>query len=172
MKFLLNCWIALVVAERRPLVTSGPSFYGCGSVIKETAATIFSKNFNYGRTNYLPNERCNWTIETATEDEHIVLLFSDYFALETSSRCASDYVAVYDGVNKDPVVSHLVQLKSDDQTLIIREPIYRMHNLLASTVVTFAHHRLFHLRDHCSSSSRQILVFKVRGFLPTLARLT
>ena len=116
MKFLLN-WIVLVVAERKQLVTSGPSFYGCGSVIKETAATIFSKNFNYGRTNYLPNEKCNWTIETATEDEHIVLLFSDYFALETSSRCASDYVAVYDGINKDPVVSTFSTLLKSDHNL-------------------------------------------------------
>ena len=54
----------------------------------ETAATIFSKNFNYGRSNYLPNEHCNWTIQTETEDEHIVLLFSDYFSLESGSRCA------------------------------------------------------------------------------------
>ena len=54
--------------------------------LKEVAAVFYSKNFNYGQGAYPANQKCNWTIEATSNDEHIVLLFADYFGLEGGGR--------------------------------------------------------------------------------------
>lgn len=61
---------------------------------KEVAAVFYSKNFNYGQGAYPANQKCNWTIEATSNDEHIVLLFADYFGLEGGGRYCMTHTAL------------------------------------------------------------------------------
>ena len=101
------------------LLKAEENFYDCGSVIKglhknfrkteirtreffmrvflffkEVAAVFYSKNFNYGQGAYPANQKCNWTIEATSNDEHIVLLFADYFGLEGGGRYCMTHTAL------------------------------------------------------------------------------
>lgn len=72
----------------------------CGIITKAQATSFWSANFEFGRTSYPSNERCNWTLQAEKENEHVVLLFADYFGLESGRGCPNDYVAIYDGADK------------------------------------------------------------------------
>ncbi|KAM9307657.1 cubilin [Gastrophryne carolinensis] len=68
-------------------------FIPCGGTYNRTFGIIRSPTYSY--TDYHPNMNCTYHI-TVQENNIIELKFNN-FDLEASSRCAYDYVAVYEG---------------------------------------------------------------------------
>ena len=146
---------------------------------KEVAAVFYSKNFNYGQGAYPANQKCNWTIEATSNDEHIVLLFADYFGLEGGGRyCTSHtvWVILHDsiiGILNEPqklniwiLFINLKRVNSDVPmiTLQFMMVVIKMPSSSDDIAEFWDHHRLFHPKDHSLSNFIPIRVFKVKVF--------
>ncbi|MEE6490721.1 hypothetical protein FKM82_015978 [Ascaphus truei] len=66
----------------------------CGSLLHHSSGTVISPNYPYG---YPEKANCVWLIRTPYDQ---VSLKFDAFYVQSSPKCVSDYIKIYDGASK------------------------------------------------------------------------